>query len=106
MPPDQLLEVQTLPEAADGRPDAPDDAFEQQAVYTTGEVAKICKVSLQTIIRCFDKGSLKGFRVPGSRHRRIPRDKLEKFMKESGIPLEYLTGGEPTFEESTDEGAE
>ena len=45
-----------------------------KTVFTTGEAAKICKVSQQTIIRCFDSGQLKGFRVPGSRFRRIPRD--------------------------------
>ena len=43
-----------------------------KTVFTTGEAAKICKVSQQTIIRCFDNGQLKGFRVPGSRFRRIP----------------------------------
>ena len=32
-----------------------------KTVFTTGEAAKICKVSQQTIIRCFDNGSLKGF---------------------------------------------
>ncbi len=42
-------------------------------VFTTGEAAEICKVSQQTIIRCFDSGRLNGFRVPGSRFRRIPR---------------------------------
>ena len=45
-----------------------------KTVFTTGEAAEICKVSQQTIIRCFDSGQLKGFRVPGSRFRRIPRD--------------------------------
>ena len=44
-----------------------------KTVFTTGEAAKICKVSQQTIIRCFDNGQLKGFRVPGSRFRRIPQ---------------------------------
>ena len=47
-----------------------------KTVFTTGEAAKICKVSQQTIIRCFDSGQLKGFRVPGSRFRRIPREAL------------------------------
>ena len=42
-----------------------------KTVFTTGEAAEICKVSQQTIIRCFDSGRLKGFRVPGSRFRRI-----------------------------------
>ena len=40
-----------------------------KTVFTTGEAAEICKVSQQTIIRCFDNGQLKGFRVPGSKFR-------------------------------------
>jgi len=64
-----------------------------KTVFTTGEAAKICKVSQQTIIRCFDSGQLKGFRVPGSRFRRIPRDILYKFMKDNGIPTDALESG-------------
>lgn len=59
-------------------------------VYTTGEVAQICSISQQTVIRCFDSGRLGGFRVPGSRFRRIPREKLIVFMKENSIPLDKL----------------
>jgi len=64
-----------------------------KTVFTTGEAAKICKVSQQTIIRCFDSGQLKGFRVPGSKFRRIPRDVLFKFMRENGIPTDALESG-------------
>jgi len=64
-----------------------------KTVFTTGEAAKICKVSQQTIIRCFDSGQLKGFRVPGSRFRRIPRDQLYTFMRENGIPTDALDSG-------------
>lgn len=64
-----------------------------KTVFTTGEAAKICNVSQQTIIRCFDSGQLKGFRVPGSRFRRIPRDVLYKFMKDNGIPTDALESG-------------
>lgn len=64
-----------------------------KTVFTTGEAAKICKVSQQTVIRCFDSGQLKGFRVPGSRFRRIPRDSLYRFMKENGIPTDALESG-------------
>jgi len=64
-----------------------------KTVFTTGEAAKICKVSQQTIIRCFDSGQLKGFRVPGSRFRRIPRDQLYSFMRENGIPTDGLDSG-------------
>ena len=64
-----------------------------KTVFTTGEAAKICKVSQQTIIRCFDSGQLKGFRVPGSRFRRIPRELLYSFMRENGIPTDALDSG-------------
>ncbi len=64
-----------------------------KAVFTTGEAAEVCKVSQQTIIRCFDSGRLRGFRVPGSRFRRIPRDALIAFMKENGIPPDALESG-------------
>ena len=59
-------------------------------LFTTGEAAEICNISQQTIIRCFDSGRLDGFRIPGSRFRRIPRENLIKFMKDNGIPLDNL----------------
>jgi len=62
----------------------------QKKVFSTGEAAAICKISQQTIIRCFDSGRLQGFRVPGSRFRRIPRESLIKFMRENDIPLDLL----------------
>ncbi len=61
-----------------------------QQVFTTGEAAEVCTVSQQTIIRCFDTGRLTGFRVPGSRFRRIPREDLLRFMKDNRIPTTPL----------------
>jgi len=68
---------------------APQD-WSGKKVFTTGEAAQVCKVSQQTIIRCFDSGRLNGFRVPGSRFRRIPREELMRFMRTNEIPLEIL----------------
>ncbi|UCC22136.1 MAG: response regulator [Planctomycetota bacterium] len=62
-------------------------------LFTTGEAAEICRVSQQTIIRCFDSGRLEGFRVPGSRFRRIPRQSLVRFMRENDIPLDNIESG-------------
>ena len=62
-------------------------------LFTTGEAAEICRISQQTIIRCFDAGRLEGFRVPGSRFRRIPRQNLIKFMKDNNIPLDSIDSG-------------
>ncbi len=67
--------------------------MKQKAVYTTGEAAEVCKLSQQTIIRCFDSGQLQGFRVPGIKFRRIPRNLLVKFMKDNNIPLDGFGSG-------------
>lgn len=72
------------------------DPLEQKQVFTTGEAAELCNVSQQTIIRCFDNGRLNGFRVPGSRFRRIPREDLIVFMKDNGMSLEALGTSVPT----------
>ena len=56
-------------------------------VYTTGQVARICKVAPRTVSKWFDSGRLKGYRIPGSQDRRIPREYLIKFLKEHNMPL-------------------
>ena len=68
----------------------PHPTLADKDVYTTGEAAELCKISQQTIIRCFDKGQLDGFRVPGSRFRRIPREALLRFMRNNEIPTDEL----------------
>ena len=56
-------------------------------VFTTGQVAKICKVAPRTVSKWFDSGRLRGYRIPGSQDRRIPREYLIRFLKEHGMPL-------------------
>jgi two-component system response regulator RpaA len=59
-------------------------------VFTTGQVAKICKVAPRTVSKWFDSGRLKGYRIPGSQDRRIPRENLIRFLREHEMPLEDL----------------
>lgn len=59
-------------------------------VFTTSQVAKVCKVSPRTVSKWFDSGRLKGYRLPGSQDRRIPREYLIRFLKEHGMPLGEL----------------
>jgi two-component system response regulator RpaA len=76
-------------------------------VFTTGQVAKICKVAPRTVSKWFDSGRLRGYRIPGSQDRRIPREHLIRFLKEHGMPLGELeeegwhkiliVGAEPLF---------
>lgn len=62
-------------------------------VFTTGEVAKICSVTIRTVIKWFESGDLEGYKIPGSKDRRIPRDNLVRFMERHGIPMRGLDGG-------------
>ncbi len=59
-------------------------------IFTTGQVAKICKVSPHTVNKWFDTKRLKGYRIPsrdGTGARRIPREYLIQFVKQNGMPL-------------------
>ena len=62
-------------------------------VLTTGEVAKICNVAPRTVSKWFDSGALRGYRIPGSKDRRIPVNQLIRFMKQHGMPLNGLMTG-------------
>lgn len=64
--------------------------LEMKKVFTTGQVAKICKVAPRTVSKWFDSGRLRGYRIPGSQDRRIPREHLLRFLKEHGMPLGEL----------------
>lgn len=63
-------------------------------VLTTGEVAKICSVAPRTVSKWFDSGALHGYRIPGSKDRRIPLNQLIRFMKQHGMPLNGLMTGQ------------
>lgn len=65
----------------------------EKDVLTTGEVAKICNVAPRTVSKWFDSGQLKGYRIPGSKDRRIPVSELYRFMKAHNIPMEGITSG-------------
>jgi excisionase family DNA binding protein len=65
----------------------------KKEVLTTGEVARYCHVAPRTVSKWFDAGKLRGYRIPGSRDRRIPTSHLLAFMRAHGIPLDDLDGG-------------
>ena len=59
-------------------------------VLTTGDVARICNVAPRTVSKWFDNGQLKGYRIPGSKDRRIPLSELIRFMKVHNMPATAL----------------
>lgn len=56
-------------------------------VLTSGYAAKACKVAPRTVSKWFDQGLLKGYRLPGSRDRRIPAADLVAFMEAAGMTV-------------------
>jgi len=56
-------------------------------VLSSGEVAQICHVAPRTAQKWIDAGLLKGYRIPGSRDRRVPVEEMVRFMKHHGIPV-------------------
>jgi excisionase family DNA binding protein len=59
-------------------------------VLTTGQVARVFSVNINTVIKWFDEGKLEGFRLPRSNERRIYRESVQAFMREHGIRNELL----------------
>ena len=62
-------------------------------ILTTGEVAKACNVASRTVAKWVDTGRLRGYRLPGTKDRRIPLQQLVRFMKAHGMPLDRLQMG-------------
>ena len=60
--------------------------MKQKSIFTTFETAKLCQVSPLSIINWVNAGRLPAFRTPG-RHRRIRREDLVRFMRDTGMPL-------------------
>ena len=65
-------------------------------VLSTGEVAKICHVSPRTVQKWFDRKLINGYKIPGGRDRRIPRNELIRFMEENNMPMPATLKNIPT----------
>ena len=64
----------------------------EKDIFTSSEVAKICGVAVRTVVKWLDSGQLQGYRIPGSKDRRIPIDCLKKFLvdHDMGCHLEKI----------------
>ncbi|MBN2381450.1 helix-turn-helix domain-containing protein [bacterium] len=66
-------------------------AVRQPTIYTTGQVAKLCAVSIRTVARWIEMNHLKAFRLPGmgSEYRVLKKDLL-RFMEEYHLPTDHI----------------
>ncbi|BBM87949.1 helix-turn-helix domain-containing protein [Candidatus Uabimicrobium amorphum] len=62
--------------------------MDKKKSLTTGEVAKLCDVSIPTIHKWIREDRIKHFKMPGSGKIRIPRDAVYQFMKSHGFPTD------------------
>lgn len=61
-----------------------------KTVFSIGEVAQICKVKPETVIRWCHSGQLRGYRIPQTKAWRVHRDRLRHFMKLHDFPMDDL----------------
>jgi CheY-like chemotaxis protein len=55
-------------------------------LYSTGDVARLCGVTINTVVKWFEAGELKGKRTSATGARRITRRSLFSFLKRRGFP--------------------
>lgn len=55
--------------------------------FSTGEIAKFCGVTLRTVIRWIERGSLNAYKLPGRGNNRVTEEELLKFLNEYGMPI-------------------
>lgn len=56
-------------------------------VLSVGQAARLVGLSPRTVRKWLDTGLISGYRVPGSKHRRVERKVLLKFAEEYGVPI-------------------
>ncbi len=60
--------------------------------YSSEDAARVLHVTRTTIGTWIKEGKIKAYKLPGGRHR-IPYEFMVEFMKEYGIPMQYLDAG-------------
>jgi excisionase family DNA binding protein len=68
---------------------------QEKDVLTTGDVARLCHVTIRTVIKWYEQGRLEGYRLPGSRDRRFTRDAVVRFLSENDMPARLLAPDRP-----------
>lgn len=65
-----------------------------EEVFTTGQIAKLCRVASRTVAKWIDNGLLAGWRIPGGVDRRVSRSELIAFLARHGMPsLDEMAAG-------------
>jgi len=63
------------------------EILSDKRIFTTGDIAKIFEVNINTVVKWFEEGLLKGYKLPNSTARRVPRAELIEFMVNREVPV-------------------
>lgn len=69
-----------------------DPVAAKQAIYSTGQLARIFNVAPRTVSKWIDSGRLVGYRIPGSEDRRATHAELVNFIANSNMPMRIVPG--------------
>lgn len=58
-------------------------------ILTTSQACVILGLSRNTVVRYFDRGRIKGYKIPGSPTRKIPVEHLVAFIRDCHIPVGF-----------------
>lgn len=68
-----------------------DKNYSKKKFFTTGQIAKICGVSIATVQKWIDAGEIDSYRLPlTASERRVPRESLLAFMKKYNVPTDEI----------------
>jgi excisionase family DNA binding protein len=59
-------------------------------ILTTGDVAKLCHVTINTVVKWAETNELRCFKIPRSGARRFTREAVIEFMKKHGFPIDEM----------------
>lgn len=79
----KTVPIDKAPEPVDGAGPPPDNE-----TLTVGEVIHLTRCSRSTVHRWIDTGLLRGYRIPGSKHRRVLRSEFVAFCREYELPVQ------------------
>lgn len=67
--------------------------------FTTHQIATLVGVDPKTVRTWIDAKKLRGFHIPGSKHRRVTRADLVTFIRDHGLPMpSSLSSAGPSVE--------
>jgi hypothetical protein len=58
-----------------------------KTLFTTGEIAKLLDVNINTVVLWIESDQLEGFKLPGDTARRVEQSKLVDFIMRRDLPL-------------------